>query len=133
MSRMRSIINRLDKERLGAYLADSVAHGPAHQVRRILETARPVPPARVPPDVVTMNSQVSILDPRDSEIEHFILAYPDHEDPKGYAISVLSPLGAALFAARVGEEVTVLGARGPRAVVVSGIEYQPERAGDLDL
>lgn len=124
------IVNRIDKARLMEHLATSAAALPAERLRTILERAAVVPPRRVPHDVVTMNTRLVIRDPRDNELETYVLSYPDIAVPNG--VSVLSPLGSALFAAREGEEVQFMGARTARRIVVEQIEYQPERAGDFD-
>lgn len=125
------IVSSVDKERLLPHLASAVAGGPADRLRAILERAAVVPPRKVPHDVVTMNSRLAIRDPRDNAIETYVLSYPDCNPPG--AVSVLSPLGSALFAAREGEAVEFMGARTTRRVIIEHIEYQPERAGDYDL
>jgi regulator of nucleoside diphosphate kinase len=125
------IVNRLDKERLLDHLAAAPVAPPAERLRTILEQAAVVPPRRVPHDVVTMNTRLVIRDPRNGERETYVLTYPGIAVPAG--VSVLSPLGSALFAAREGEEVQFMGARTARRIIVEQIEYQPERAGDYDL
>lgn len=125
------VVNSIDKARLLDHLATTAAALPAERLRSLLERAAAVPPRRVPRDVVTMHTRLVIRDPRDGERETYVLAYPDLALPG--SVSVLSPLGSALFAAREGEEVQYMGARAARRIVVEQIEYQPERAGDYDL
>lgn len=126
------IVSERDKERLEPYLRDG-GTPPGFRLRQLIERARIVSPSAIPPDVVTMNSHVCIRDPRDGSVESFMLCYPDHDEDDGFALSVLSPLGASLLAAREGEQVSYPGARGVRTVQIESLEYQPERAGDLEL
>jgi regulator of nucleoside diphosphate kinase len=103
----------------------------------LLDGARALNPARIPADLVTMNSRVRVHDPMWESDETFTLSYPgtpaaDDADASS-AVSVLSPIGAAIFGSREGDEVRWIGPRGPRRVTVSAIEYQPEREGRYDL
>jgi regulator of nucleoside diphosphate kinase len=125
------IINRLDQERLAPHLEMVRDFRPADIVRNTLARARPVSPVEVPPDVITMNSRVSVRYPNADDIDTYVLSYPDEADER--SVSVLSPLGSALFAAREGQEITFMGARTLRSVVVQHIDYQPEREGRFDL
>jgi regulator of nucleoside diphosphate kinase len=132
MSQPKLLVNRLDRTRLEAHLADGTAFGPAAvRLRELMARAVSVSPRRVPPDVVTMNSRVVVRDGRGDEAEVYVLAYPEYDGPR--PVYVLSPLGAALLAARVGERIQYMGASGARSAVVEAIEYQPERSGHLDL
>jgi regulator of nucleoside diphosphate kinase len=132
MPQAKVLVNRLDRTRLETHLADPAAHGPAaSRLRELLDRAVSVAPNRVPPDVVTMNSRVIVRDGRGDEAEVYVLAYPEYNGPR--PVYVLSPLGAALLAAREGDRIQYMGAIGARSAVVEAIEYQPERSGDLDL
>ena len=133
MTQSRAIVNKNDKKRLEPHLASSAMYTAVHAIRAFLESARAVPPAQVPPDIVTMNSRVLVRDPRDDSVDCYLLAYPTEDGANGETLSVLSPLGSVLLGAREGEQVTLMGARGARNVRVDVIEYQPERAGDYDL
>lgn len=126
------IVSEVDVQRLKRYLEGS-STPVTRRLQQVLSVAEVVPPGEVPPDVVTMNSQVSIRDPRDGGIESYILSYPDHDTEDDFGVSVFSPLGSALFAARVGREVAFPGARGTRRVFVERLDYQPELAGDFEL
>lgn len=136
MPKHKSIVNRLDRSRLEPHLTASAPYGPSSRLRALLDRAVPVAPERVPPDVVTMNSRVAVRDGRGgegrgSDVDVYVLAYPEYDGPS--AVYVLSPMGSALLAAREGQRVEYMGANGSRSVIVEAIEYQPERAGDLDL
>lgn len=131
MKRPRTIVNQLDKSRLAPHLLSTWDAKPTAHLRKLLQTARVVPPTAVPADVVTMNSRVVVryLEAPDPDIH--VLCYPNQDNESG--LSVLSPLGAALLGARQGERITFMGARTLRTVIVEAIEYQPERAGHLDV
>jgi regulator of nucleoside diphosphate kinase len=132
MPQHKIVVSRLDRTRLQPHLADAAAHGPAaSRLRDLLDRALPVAPQRVPPDVVTMNSRVAVRDGRGDDAEVYVLAYPEYDGPR--AVYVLSPLGAALLAAREGDRIQYMGATGGRSALVEAIEYQPERSGDFDL
>ena len=131
MTNSNVIVNRLDRKRLEPHLVAAASHGPASRLRALFGRARPVAPERVPPDVVTMNSRVVVRDERRDDVESYILAYPEYDGPS--AVYILSPLGAALLAAREGDRVEYMGSSGVRSVTLEAIEYQPERSGDLDL
>jgi regulator of nucleoside diphosphate kinase len=131
MSPRKTIVNRLDRDRLRAHLTADAAYGPASRLRELLDRATPVAPESVPPDVVTMNSRVVVRDGRGDDPEVYVLAYPDYDG--GRAVYVLSPLGSALLGAREGDRVEYIGAGGARSAVLEAIEYQPERAGEFQL
>jgi len=120
----RAIVSRIDKTRLDEVVGRSPQHGLAMRLRALLERARPVDPDEVPPDVVTMNTRVTVRY-ASGERETFTLAYPDAIVRD--ALSVLSPLGVALLASREGDRLAWAGSRLSRVVTVEQIEYQPER------
>jgi regulator of nucleoside diphosphate kinase len=138
------VVNALDKERLSPHVHSNVHPTSAVlRLRQTLDAARVVDPKKVPADVVTMNSRVTIHDLQWDEQETLELVYPDAEAaaaadtlPPGAEparLSVVSPLGSVLLGARVGETATWLGQRGPRRVWVEALDFQPEAAGRFDL
>ena len=129
------IVNSLDKERLEPHISPTLSQSwPILQLRRLMDQAKVVLPRRVPPNVVTMNSRVRFRDLHWDDSEAVTLVYPDADDATGKsAVSVTSPLGAALLGARIGDEARWIGPRGPRRVLVEALEYQPEQAGRYDL
>ena len=98
-----------------------------------LRTAQAVPPAEVPGDMITMNSRFAVLDPRTGQSICYTLVYPEHESREKGKLSVLSPMGMALLAARVGDEVRWTSGDGPEVARVQNLLYQPEKAGDQNL
>ena len=63
----------------------------------------------------------------------YSLVYPDQAAPAAGKVSVLSPMGMALFGARVGDQVCWVSAAGPEVGRVRQIFYQPEAAGRRHL
>jgi regulator of nucleoside diphosphate kinase len=122
----RPIVSTFDSHRLQPLLSSSTTDAPVLRLRSLLDHAKKVAPARVPSDVVTMNSRVRVRYPGEDEAEAFDLTFPESD-----GLSVLSPLGAALLGAREGQSVGCAG-RVSRHVTVERIEYQPERERHFD-
>ena len=99
--------------------------------RSQLRRARAVPRAEVPDDMITMNSRFVLADPRTGEgAVSYTLVYPEDESLRLGNLSVLSPMGMALFGARVGDEVYWVSSTGPEVARVQRLLYQPEAAGE---
>jgi regulator of nucleoside diphosphate kinase len=131
---MTTILSSLDKTRLEPVLGPSPTPSwHTHRLRSLIDESKVVTPRRIPANVVTMNSRVRIKDQQWEDVEVVTLVYPDDNSNAPGAVSVTSPLGAALLGTRIGEEARWIGARGPRRVVVEAIEFQPEREGRYDL
>lgn len=126
MTAWRRIISGSDAERLRGVLR---IRGFARFVATLeseLRAALIVPKAKIPPDVVTMNSRVVCVTPAGRSIEAN-LVYPWDEDETVGNISVLSPLGLALLGTRVGARIR---AQPDMEWGVEQLLYQPEAAGD---
>lgn len=95
-----------------------------------LEQARTVPPREVPPDVVTMNSRVQLLDLDTQERLVYTLVFPEEANMSEDKISVLAPIGTAILGYREGYEFTWSVPDGLRRLKIARLEYQPEAAGD---
>lgn len=131
------IVNKTDYGRL-AELLQSAYFGTRDRpylqtLKDELASSRRTPPARVPKGVVTMRSRVRVRDLDSDEVETFTLVYPDEANLDEGMLSVLSPLGSAVFGAKVGDVVTRRLPGGILSVKVEEILYQPEAAGHLDL
>jgi len=93
-----------------------------------------VPARQVSPDVVTMHTQVLLLDRDGGARSKVALCYPAEAEPGAGFISVLSPLGWSLLGLRVGQVArwsTPSG--GERAAEVLAILFQPEASGDYSM
>ncbi len=132
------LVNTLDKQRILSSI--DVSGQPPDHVRQLLsriEESREVRPALVPPDLVTMNSVVRVCDAETGVEDVYALVYPDAPPrtlPSGEAewVTFQCRLGSAVFGRWVGEEIEFRGPRRTERLVIKGLEYQPEAAGDLE-
>ena len=92
-----------------------------------------VDPTVVPPDVITMNSRVKLLDLDTGEEMIFTLVFPADADIAESRISVLAPIGTAMLGYRVGDTFTWEVPNGECTLQVLELLYQPEAAGDYHL
>lgn len=127
-------LSTLDLERLEALL-EQPAHAAqpgAAGLREELDRADVLPPAQMPADVVTMNSQVSCVDTASGTRHTFTLVYPERADRDAGRVSVLAPVGTALLGLRTGDRIEWPGPGGRTlSLQVDAIDYQPEASGDL--
>ena len=128
------ILSADDRERLIPVIdraRDSwVTYAPyLEQFRQDLRRARAVPPERVPGDAITMNSRFVLSHRRGDGPICYTLVYPEEASVQLGKVSILSPMGAALLGARVGDEVCWVSTDGPEAAKVERLLYQPEAAG----
>lgn len=126
MKRLRELIaeaKRLDR-RGNDYLESLEAE---------LSRGKVVAPTDVPPDVVTMNSRVGLVDLDTEEEMVYTLVFPHEADITQSKISVLAPIGTAILGYRVGDTLTWQVPDGMRRLRVKQILYQPEAAGDYHL
>lgn len=136
MQRAR-LVNALDRDRVRETFRDTPA--PAPHVRRLLDRvdgARPVRPVSVPPDLVTMNSIVRVIDTATGESDTYALRYGATrpcEAHEATMVTIHDLLGSELLARWVGESFEFEGRRGPVRLRVAGMDYQPERSGHLRL
>jgi regulator of nucleoside diphosphate kinase len=76
-----------------------------HELEAELERARIAAPAEVPVDVITLHTDIEVLDLTSGERRQLTLVLPRESDPGAGKISVLAPLGTALLGYRAGDEV----------------------------
>ena len=138
MEQLPLIITRLDSDKIQWLLWNAGAtlyRGSLYlkKLKEELDRATIVEPEEVPPDVVTMNSSVSLVDVMTGEELNYTLVYPEDADLQQGKISVLAPIGTAMLGYRVGDTFTWDTPGGIRAVRVEKILYQPETAGNYDL
>lgn len=99
-----------------------------------LDWASVVPAREVPPDVVTMYSQVQLGDLATGERSSLTLCYPAHANPNANLVSVLSPVGWSLLGLKVGAIARWTTPRGERgAAELLAILFQPESSGDYTM
>lgn len=91
---------------------------------RDLMRANIVSAAKLPSDIILMNSQVLLsLDGEEDEVR---LMYPHEADASRNMISVLSPLGASIYGCREGDafECSVAGVK---KIEIKGVYTRPSR------
>ena len=103
-----------------------------NQLRGELERARVVPSREVSRRVVTMHSEVVLLDLDSRQEFTCTLSYPEESDADTGRISVLAPVGTAILGYREGTVVEWPVPAGTRRLRIEQILYQPEAAGDFD-
>jgi regulator of nucleoside diphosphate kinase len=81
----------------------------------------------VPSDVVTMNSQIRVMDLDSGEIREYTLVFPSEARTEN-ALSVLAPIGTAILGYRVGDVIEWQVPRGVRRLKVLEVLFQPEAA-----
>jgi regulator of nucleoside diphosphate kinase len=102
-------------------------------LERELEHAVVVKPEQVPATVVTMNSEVEVVDLDTQERRSLTLVFPSMAGIESGRVSVLAPLGTALLGCCEGTRVAWQTPRGARRLQVERVLYQPEAAGRFDL
>jgi regulator of nucleoside diphosphate kinase len=129
-------ITRLDMQRLQSLLdnPDLMQQRPYLQkLESELRRAEVVEPHLIPPDIVTMNSTVRLLDQTSGETLVFTLVYPDQAAIRDWKISVLAPVGTAILGCRVGDTIDWDVPAGRQRVTIDSILYQTEAAGEYSL
>jgi len=118
---------RLLRGLLAAWAASS--HDQEHLLELQSELERAIVRASsdVPADVVTMRSQVRVLDLATGERREFVLVLPAEADITAQRISVLAPLGTAVLGYRAGDEVEWMMPGGLRTLRIERVT-QAERA-----
>ena len=81
---------------------------------------------QIPPNVVTMNSKISIVDLDTSEKLSFTLVFPEDAEPDDNKFSVLAPIGSGVLGYRVEDEFEWEVPAGIRRFKITKISYQPE-------
>ena len=126
------VITSQDLDRLRHLIGSSTSPA-AERLDRELSRAEVVVQTAVPPDVVTMNSDVTFEDV-DTEVRRTVrLVYPRDADAELGRVSVLAPMGSALLGLRSGQSIEWPTPGGTRRVRVVQVLYQPERSGDFEL
>lgn len=126
------IITDLDRTRLAALRDRPEALSTALLDRELLR-ATVVEQRNIPPDVVTMNSEIVFEDWSSGARQTLRLVYPDDADSTRGWISILEPLGTALLGLRSGQWFVWDHWSGAKCIFVVELRYQPESAGDLHL
>jgi regulator of nucleoside diphosphate kinase len=138
MTNREICITENDRKRLTELIR--VAHDFGDRIRHDLKgleeelsKAKVVASQDIPPDVVTMNSKVVLVDVDTHEEMNFRLVFPQDADVDMGFISVLAPIGTAILGYAKGDIVEWPVPSGVRRLQIKDILYQPEAAGDFHL
>jgi regulator of nucleoside diphosphate kinase len=96
----------------------------------LIRNATTLDPSAVPPDLVTMNSQVVLREVDSGRQMIFTLVFPSRANPRMGMVSILTPLGLILLGARIGQQLTCPISGAIATVLVEAILHQPEASGD---
>jgi len=124
------VLTELDHVRL-TKLFEVKSHA---DLEALLDNAELVQSRDVPADIVTMHSQVTIVDARTGHRDRMTLCYPREADPAKGFLSVLSPVGMSLIGLRLGATakwMTPAGEHG--SAEIAEILYQPEANGEYTV
>ncbi len=99
-------------------------------VKRVLDAAEVVPPARLPDNVVTLHARFRLRSADTGLVETAELLLPGEKRPGSRGIPIQTPLGRELLGRFVGETVRLEGRGGARVMEVAGIlsGYDPAAA-----
>lgn len=126
-------ITDLDEVRLLNLLKRQFGASPpplAQALLDVLDNADVVAPQAIAPDVITMGSTVT-FEFQDGRSQTLSVVYPEDANADAARISILSPVGAALLGACVGDQVSWRGMDGVAIVArIQAVPFQPEAAGD---
>jgi regulator of nucleoside diphosphate kinase len=95
---------------------------------RTVQGALRMDPAELPPDVVTMDSVVSLYESGSGDQWVFTLSDPSDANIDESRISLLSPVGMAIIGRRVGDIVTWAAPQGAVRARIEKVIVQPEAA-----
>lgn len=98
-----------------------------------LNKAKIMKPQEIPHDVITMNSEIHLLDVDAGEEVVYKLVFPNQANASEGRISILAPIGTALLGYGVGDVIEWNVPAGKTKLKVEKILYQPESSGDYHL
>ena len=131
-------ITDLDLERLSTLLANTGLYNRKDQeyfgkLEEELDSAYVVSSQDIPNDILTINSRAQVRDLDSGKEIVLTLVLPVGANYEHGRVSILAPVGAALFGRRIGDTVVCRVPGGVRRLKVERVFYQPEAAGDYHL
>ncbi|MEO7953479.1 MAG: nucleoside diphosphate kinase regulator [Polaromonas sp.] len=103
----------------------------AAELESVIDNAELISSYQVPPDLVTMNSQVLIADGQTGSERKLTLCYPPDADAATGFVSVLSPVGTGLLGLTENEIAQWTAPGGTKASAkILKVLFQPEENGD---
>lgn len=132
------IISKLDcqrlKERVRLAKTDpAISSKQLINLSRKMEDATLLDPAEIPPDVVTMNSQVNLEYLGVQKAMDIRIVYPEQANTGRHWISVFAPLATSILGGKTGDIISILMPSRTLEVRIGRILFQPEAAGDYSL
>lgn len=124
----------LDHERLGHLIRSVRNHDQKadfsyfNNLEEKLEFAESVASRQIPPDVVTMGSQVKLKDLDTDDYQIYSIVFPTEANADEGKISILAPIATALLGNKTGDTVEVQAPYRIRRLRVEEILFQPEAA-----
>ena len=88
-----------------------------------LDRARVVPAHEIPPEVITMNTEVALRDLDTGEEQVLTLVFPHEANVDKRKVSVLAPLGTAVLGYRAGDVIEWEMPAGKRRLQVEGSSF----------
>lgn len=129
MRELPIVITRADAARLRELIATLGRAGRdqdhVQELSAELERARIADAAEVPADLISIYSEVCVLDLESGTRRELTLVLPAESDPARGRISVLAPLGTALLGYRAGDEVEWQMPGGLRRVRIESVGAPP--------
>jgi regulator of nucleoside diphosphate kinase len=131
-------ISEFDYRRLKELLlvAKQFASPPPNYVRDLeheLERARVVAPEQIPRYVVTMNTQVKLIDTDTGKERIYTLVFPADADLEEGKLSILSDLGVAILGFCVGDTIEWDFPEGRKRIRIDEIGFQPEATKQYEM
>lgn len=138
MKKRKIYITEFDKKRLDELIEEAREFGTQkdrdlNALAAELDRAEVVPQKDIPPDVITMNSRVTLRDMSAGETTTYTLVFPNDSNADENKISVFAPIGTAILGYAKGDTIEWQVPAGLRKLKVEEIVYQPESSGDLHL
>lgn len=138
MKKRKIYITEFDKKRLDELIKEAREFGTQkdrdlNALAAELDRAEVVPQKDIPPDVITMNSRVTLRDMSAGETTTYTLVFPNDSNADENKISVFAPIGTAILGYARGDTIEWQVPAGLRKLKVEEIVYQPESSGDLHL
>lgn len=127
------VFTKHDYDRLRNYIEKGSGYqrmesGSVEVLKRELVRSRPVDPADIRPNIVTMNSRICLKNIGNGRKEVYSLVFPDSSEEKE-SLCVFSKVGAQVIGNPIGTVVKDSHA-GENYLMIEEILYQPEAAGD---
>jgi len=98
-----------------------------------LDKAKIVKFKDIPKDVITMNSEIHLLDVVAGEEVVYTLVFPNQANANEGKVSIMAPIGTALLGYSVGDVIEWKVPGGITRLKVEKILYQPEASEDYHL